>query len=194
MYRYTDRMRKVNLVLDSGVLGQIRSINSTFRFFLDRENTIKEDPTLGGGAMYDVGCYPLNLIGLVADAEPESIVVECDRPHGVDINLSALLRYESGLIASLHCGFNAFGRMHSEIIGTSGNLLIPDTFIGDAGQLVLQSQKRNEFIPIVESDRYGEEIRDFSAAILEKREPMLALEESLRNMRIVDRIMEQVQR
>jgi predicted dehydrogenase len=194
MYRYTDRMSQINRVLGSGVLGQIRSVNSTFRFLLDRENTIKENPELGGGALYDVGCYPLNLIGLVAGAEPVSVAVECDKSHGVDINLSALLRYESGLIASLHCGFNAFGRMHSEIIGTDGTLLAPDTFLDDAGQLALHTRQGCALIPVAESDRYGEEIRDFSAAILENRSPMLSLEESLRNMRILDCILEQVRR
>jgi predicted dehydrogenase len=194
MYRYTDRMAQINRVLGSGVLGQIRSVNSTFRFLLDRENTIKENPELGGGALYDVGCYPLNLIGLVAGAEPVSVAVECDKSHGVDINLSALLRYESGLIASLHCGFNAFGRMHSEIIGTDGTLLAPDTFLDDAGQLALHTRQGCALIPVAESDRYGEEIRDFSAAILENRSPMLSLEESLRNMRILDCILEQVRR
>ena len=68
MYRYTERTRQIRAILDSGRLGKIRSINSTFRFLLDRENTIKENPALGGGALYDVGCYPLNLIGLVAQA------------------------------------------------------------------------------------------------------------------------------
>lgn len=194
MYRYTDRLRQICRILDSGVLGKILSVNSTFRFFLDRENTIKEKPELGGGAMYDIGCYPLNLIGLVAKAEPVSVSVECDKPRGVDINLSAVMRYESGLIASLHCGFNAFDRMHSEIVGTGGALLVPDTFLDVPGQITLQTRKGCELIDIAASDRYAEEIRDFSAAILEKRAPKLSLEESLGNMRILDRIVTQIQR
>lgn len=192
MYRYTDRMRQIGRILDSGVLGQIRSINSTFRFLLDRQHTIKEDPALGGGAMYDVGCYPLNLISLVAGAEPIAVAVECDKRHGVDVNLSALLRYEDGLVASLHCGFNAFGRMHSEIIGSDGMLLAPDTFLDDAGALALHTKDGCTLIPVAQSDRYGEEITDFSAAILEKRAPKLSLDESMRTMRTLDRIMAQV--
>lgn len=194
MYRYTDRMRQIGRILDSGVLGQIRSVNSTFRFYLDRQNTIKENPALGGGAMYDIGCYPLNLIGLVAGAEPVSVAVECDKPRGVDINLSALLRYDSGLIASLHCGFNAFGRMHSEIVGSEGALLVPDTFLDVPGQITLHSGKGIELIDVAESDRYAEEIRDFSAAILEGRAPKLGLEESLRNMRALDAIMMKIRK
>ena len=194
MYRYTARMSKVGEILKSGVLGQIRSINSTFRFFLDRENTIKEKTELGGGALYDVGCYPLNLIGFVTQAEPLAIAVECHKPGGVDVNLSAVLRYADGLIATLHCGFDAFGRNYSEIVGTEGALLIPDTFLDDAGQITLMTKQGNESLAIPASDRYSEEIRDFSSAIQEGREPKLGLAESLRNMRILERIQEQVRR
>jgi len=190
MYRYTARMAKVCEILSSGVLGSIRSINSTFRFFLDRQNTIKENAQLGGGSLYDVGCYPLNLIGLVTQSEPTAIAVECDKAHGVDVNLSALLRYADGVIASLHCGFNAFGRNYSEIVGTDGALLIPDTFLDDAGYLTQQTLKGSQSIEVPQSDRYGEEIGDFSTAILEDRAPRLPLDESLRNMRVLDRLME----
>lgn len=188
MYRYTGRMAKVEEILASGVLGAIRSVNSTFRFFLDRVNTIKEQPGLGGGALYDVGCYPLNLIGLVAQSEPEAIAVECTRRNGVDVNLSAVLRYADGLIATLHCGFDAFGRNYSEIVGTDGALLVPDTFLDDAGQITLQTKTEIRQIAVAQSDRYGEEIRDFSRAILENRAPRLSLDESLRNMRVLDRV------
>ena len=192
MYRYTERMRKVEEILASGVLGPIRSINSTFRFFLDRQNTIKEQAELGGGALYDVGCYPLNLIGLVTQAEPEAIAVECAKQNGVDVNLSAVLRYADGLIATLHCGFNAFGRNYSEIVGTEGALLVPDTFLDDAGLLTLQTKQGNESITVAASDRYREEISDFSKAVLEGRAPKLPLDESLRNMRILERILEKI--
>src|ERR1017187_1773894 len=93
MYRYTDRTRRVLDVLRNGVLGEIRFITSTFRFLLANPASVKLKPELGGGALYDVGCYPVNFIGMVVDeivrnqsckAEsllPESISVECVRAN-----------------------------------------------------------------------------------------------------------------
>ena len=188
MYRYTARLQTVERILENGTLGEIRSINSTFRFFLDRANTIKENPDLGGGALYDVGVYPLSLIGLALPADPIDVQATCTRVHGIDNNLSALLHYESGAIASLHCGFNAFGRMHSEIIGTTGALLIPDTFLDDAGEIILQTKAGSERIPVPASDRYAAEILDFSAAIRENQTPKVRPDESLRTLRILDRL------
>ena len=188
MYRYTDRLAKVGEVLASGVLGSIRSINSTARFFLDRTNTIKEKPELGGGALFDVGCYPVNLIGMIARAEPVSVAVEYTRTKGVDVNLSAVLRYADGLIATLHCGFDAFARHYSEIVGTEGALLVPDTFLDDAGVITLLTKTETRRITVEHSDRYGEEILDFSLAIRDGRPPRLSLEESVRNTRVIDHI------
>ncbi|MFT3737027.1 MAG: Gfo/Idh/MocA family oxidoreductase [Rhodocyclaceae bacterium] len=190
MYRYTDRVRHVQAVLDSGELGAIRHVNASFRFLLDRENTIKEQAGLGGGALYDVGCYPINLLGLVTEKLPVRCQAYAEMKGGVDVNLSALLQYGDGMIANLHCGFNAHPYMHAEIIGTQGRLEIRDTFTDAAGELYVHTPAGTRSIAVAESDRYGAEFRDFSAAILEGRAPLLTLEESIRNMEVLDMIRE----
>lgn len=186
MYRYTDRMRAVREVISSGVLGPLRHINASFRFLLDRANTIKVDAALGGGALYDVGCYPVNLLGMITGETPKSCHVIAELEQGVDVNLSALLQYESGLIANIHCGFNAFGRMHAEVIGTQGMLEISDTFLDAADDIQIHTKEGTRHIAVEESDRYGAEFHDFSAAILEEREPLLSLDESIRNLEVLD--------
>lgn len=188
MYRYTDRSRKVREVVESGALGDIRHINASFRFFLDRPGTIKMKPELGGGALYDVGCYPVNFLGMVTGRRPVRCQAFAQMEQGVDVNLSAVLQYDDGLIANIHCGFNAFGKMHAEIIGTQGSLEIDDTFLDFRGGIRLHTKEGTRIIPIAESDRYRDEIVDFSAAILEGRTPALALDESIRNMEVLEMI------
>ena len=56
MYRYTARTRAVLAVIRSGVLGEIKQVDATFRFLLANPASIKLRPELGGGALYDVGC------------------------------------------------------------------------------------------------------------------------------------------
>jgi xylose dehydrogenase (NAD/NADP) len=196
MYRYTDRTRQVQAVLRSGVLGEIKFVHASFRFLLDRPDSIKYRPELGGGALYDIGVYPVNFAGMVADeftggpgtARPASISVECVRAGGIDEVCSVLLRYPSGLIASLHCGFTAHKRVAAEIIGTKGVLEIPETYFDPAGALMLTRGDERREIPVAASDRYRHEVEDFAAAILEKRPPQLGLVESLRNAEVIDRI------
>jgi len=196
MYRFTDRTRQVREVLRSGVIGEVKFVHASFRFLLANPASIKLKPELGGGALYDVGVYPVNFAGLVADeaaggpglARPESISVECGRAGGIDEIFSALLKYPSGLIASLHCGFNAQKRVMAEIIGTKGMLEIADTFFDPAGSLVLTCGEERREIPVAVSDRYRSEVEEFSAAILEDRAPELTLAESLRNAEVLDRL------
>lgn len=189
MYRYTDRTRQLQAVLASGALGEIRHVNASFRFLLDRPGTIKMQPELGGGALYDVGVYPLNLLGLISKgALPVSVHAEAQFDQGVDVNASVLLRYESGLLATLHCGFNAFGQMGAEIVGSQGRLTIPDPFLGEAGELILSTAQGSRSLPVAATERYTEQVRDFAAAILEERAPLLGLDESIRNLEVLDMI------
>jgi predicted dehydrogenase len=99
------------------------------------------------------------------------------------------LRYPAGLIASLHCGFNAQKCIASEIIGTDAMLEVPDTFLGDAGALTLTRGDERREIPVPASDRYRLELEDFSEAIFQKRAPRLGLAESLRNAQVMDRLL-----
>jgi xylose dehydrogenase (NAD/NADP) len=189
MYRYTDRTRQLRAVLDSGVLGEIRHVNASFRFLLDRPGTIKMNAELGGGALYDVGVYPLSLLGLITQgALPIMVHAEAQFENGVDVNTSVLMRYESGLLATLHCGFNAYSQTGAEIIGTQGRLVIPDPFLGEAGELTLSTAQGMRTIPINATDRYTAQMRDFAAAILQQRSPLIPLRESIRNLEVLDLI------
>ncbi len=194
MYRYTARTRAALEVLRSGALGEIKFIHASHRFLLNRPDSIKLKPELGGGALYDVGCYPINFASLVVDTcaggvRPESIAVECVRAGGIDESFSALLKYPGGLIASLHCGFNANKRIVAEIIGTKGVLEVPDTFLDNAGTITLTLGDERREIPVAASDRYRLEIEDFAGAILENRALALDLAESVRNAELLDRLL-----
>ena len=188
MYRYTERTKKIQEILESGLLGEVRHVDSTFRFFLDREGTIKMKRELGGGALYDVGCYPVNFASMIMKEEPVEISAAAKMENGVDVQVSVLMEYEDGKTSSLHAGFNAFGKNYSEIIGTKGRLEIPDSFLDSEGIITLYTKEGKEELFVPECHRYTLEFEDFSKAILEKRAPLLTLDESILNSRILDRI------
>lgn len=197
MYRYTERTRQVVDVLKSGVLGEIKFVQASFRYPMTNPVSIKLKPELGGGALYDVGCYPINLIGLIADiaegaiagsVRPESIAVECVRSGGIDVISSALLRYRTGMIAALHCGFNSQKRIHAEIVGTKGALEVPETYFDAAGALTVIVGEERKKIVVAQSDRYRSEVEDFADAIRQGRAPQFGLAETLRNAEVLDQL------
>lgn len=190
MYRYTERTRQVQAIVASGVLGELKYINSCYRFHLTRPNDIRLLPELGGGAIFDVGCYPINFISMLLNDTPVSLQAEAEMVNGVDIICSAALRYANGVIANVNCGFNGFERVYSEIVGTKGFLEVPDTFLGNAGELTLKTASGIEKIPVPASDRYLLQMDGFATAIINNAEPILSTSETLRNMEIIDRLLE----
>lgn len=198
MYRYTPRTQKVVEVVRSGALGEIRQVNAAFRFRLDRPS-IKLQRELGGGSLYDVGCYPINFVGLMVDTLaggqpgagglPERIAADAVWENGVDMNFAALLHYRSGLMATIQSGLNAHRQIYAEVIGTQGTLQVTDAFLGDSNPLVLWSGEERREIPVPPCDRYQLEIEDFSAAVLERRAPAFSLVETVRNAELLDRLL-----
>lgn len=199
MYRYSSRLRQVLEVLHSGVLGELRQINATFRFLLTDPNAFNLRPELGGGSLYDVGCYPVNLIGLVVDAlageapgaggQPHSVAAECVRgASGVDLTFAALLRYPSGLVATISSGFDSHERIFAELIGTRGVLEVPNVFFGPAEPMILFADGNRRSMPVAVEDCYRLEAEDFADAILTRRSPRLSLRETQRNTEVIDRL------
>jgi xylose dehydrogenase (NAD/NADP) len=198
MYRYTPRVEKVVEVLKSGVLGEVKQVNSSFRFRLLPPST-RFKPELGGGSLYDVGCYPINFLGLVVDTlaggqpgaggQPEIVGADCVREYGVDMNFSALLRYPTGLMANIQSGFSTQRRVFSEIIGTEGVLEVPGTFQGEDQPLVLFVGDERREIPVPPSDRYVLEVEDFADAVISGRPPRFSLVETVRNAEVLDRLL-----
>lgn len=188
MYRYTARIKQVQEILNSGVLGEIKFVSSTFGISLPDKPSIKWDPVLGGGSLYDVGCYPVNFVGMVLHADPIAISAQFVMRNNVDSQTSAVLRYENGTIAVINSWFQAARTVGSEITGSRGRLIVPDTFMGNAGALTLCTDEGEKQYPVPASERYVLEVEDFSDALLNKRKPLLDLEETVRNMRVVDKI------
>lgn len=190
MYRYSDRIGKVKKIIQENKIGQVKYVNSYFFSLASRASGDRINPTLGGGSLFDLGCYPVNLVGMISGAEPISIAAEAIPINGVDRLLSAVLRYETGLIANIHCGWiNEFRSLGTTIMGTEGTLEVPEPFWGNPGSIFLTTPNGREEIPVVETDRFRAEIEDFADAIRENRPFMVDVEESVLNLKIIEKIL-----
>ena len=190
MYRFTVRTRKLKEILSDGAIGQIRHINATLRFKLDDPTDIRLNPKLGGGSLWDVGCYPVNLIGMLMGEEPQDVCALKTQRNGVDDSLSAVLRYKNGVLATVNSGLNSHSCMMTEINGETGTLLIRDSFDQTDTPILLVKDGLTTEIPVPASKRYVAEVEDMSDAILKNREPGFSLAETRRNIGIILLILE----
>jgi predicted dehydrogenase len=133
MYRFHPQTRLVLDILRSGDLGTIHTVEADFSYRLvpsSRPARIT-DPHLGGGAILDIGCYPVSYAHLVAGAgaaAPPTAEVERGRADvrgGVDWRATALLRFDNGIAARIGTGHDADRSPSIVVTGTRGQLVVP---------------------------------------------------------------------
>ncbi|MCX7920861.1 MAG: Gfo/Idh/MocA family oxidoreductase [Clostridia bacterium] len=186
MYKYTMRTKTVKQLVSSGIIGEVKRIHSSFGFTLDRDNNFRLDASMGGGCLYDVGCYPVSFIGMILESIPISVSAECIMQGSIDIDFSAVLKYENGVLCTISSSFKEFYRPFSQIIGTKGLIEVPFTFQGYGGAVTVVKDSEKKEIEVQECDRYILEIEDFADAIINNRQPMVSLEDTLRNMKVIE--------
>jgi predicted dehydrogenase len=139
-YRAQPQTLKMRELLDAGVIGDIRLIQASFGFTLADGENIRLRPDLAGGALMDVGTYPVSLVRLVAKARPVRVhAVAQWTGGGVDRATAATLQFESGLIAQITCSFNTCVHRQALIAGSNG--MIQTTYLNHTSappQAVLQ--------------------------------------------------------
>ena len=128
-YRFHPHITRLRQIVRGGELGTVRAVRAAFGFAMNNPGDFRWDPARGGGALYDVGTYPVNLIRLLL-GEPRGAVAQARwTPGGVDTGLSGVLDYE-GALASLDCAFD-WGEPSTQrlsVVGTRATLDVDGVF------------------------------------------------------------------
>jgi xylose dehydrogenase (NAD/NADP) len=187
MYRHHPLTDATIAIARSGRLGRIRGYKGAFTFPLIRQGDVRLDPALGGGSLWDVGCYPLSYANLLADAAPLDVFGwQHLSPSGVDLEFAATMRYADDAVAQFDCGFNGPFRAEMEVIGTDATLRIARPFrTDDRSRLLLTIGDETESLPCPAAAPFAGEILDMEAAALDGRAPRVTLSESRRTVNTI---------
>lgn len=180
MWRHTPQVRRFVELLPE--IGELVSIRATFSFVIADEGDVRMDPGLNGGSLMDVGCYCVSGSRLVAAEEPAAVFgVQTLAPSGVDRAFSGLLRFRSGVVAEIVAGFTSNHRS-LEAIGSRGNLLLGDPWLGEQGGITLGGRQ----IAVESEDAYRLEVENMSAAILGDAKQLLGRADALGQARTIE--------
>ena len=190
MYRYGGKFRKMMEILESGVLGKIKAVQGSHGYTLDWASPAREDPSLGGGCLYDVGCYVVDCMNAVAKSQGGKLTDAKAFTMGtpVDYHAAAALSYDCGLVGVLQSWFDCAQEQRVLIAGEKGTLNIPMIFEGGGGQMFLTVGGKTETIEIPHADPYQLEAEAFSRAILGVENDLMPMEDTLANMRTLDKL------
>jgi len=187
MYRFHPQHQRVMALLESGLIGEIRSVRASYSFMMRpaRLYRLAEPITRGGGAMWDIGCYAIHSLRWFFKEAPRQVVAVAKYvASGADSAASGVIDFGEGRFGHFDFSFERARRCEYELIGTQGGLKchIVWQLPGD--------------VPIIswwtEDGRYGEErlppanhfqleVEHFSACVLEDRAPALSLEDAKLN-------------
>ena len=136
--RYMPLCRKIAEVLESGVIGAPGMLTASLCYKIDHKERVMR-PELGGGALLDLGVYPLHFARMFFGGEVERVVSNCLMgPTGVDLQESVSLMYSHGRLASLQCSAVCRADRQAVIGGEKGYLVVDnvnnptrvDVFVG----------------------------------------------------------------
>ncbi|GAA4689044.1 Gfo/Idh/MocA family oxidoreductase [Streptomyces chumphonensis] len=122
--------RLVRRLLAEGAVGRPRAVSAAFTVPRRPAGDIRLRPELGGGALLDVGCYPLRAASLLLGS-PLTVVgatAYTDPRYGVDVAGAALLRRPDGVTAQLTFGMDHHYTSRYEVLGTEGRLRLDHAF------------------------------------------------------------------
>jgi predicted dehydrogenase len=180
MWRHTPQVKRFLELLPE--VGELRSIRATFSFVLTDGTDARLDAGMDGGALMDVGCYCISGSRLIAGAEPSRVFGEQTLTQSdVDQAFSGLLRFPTGVVAEIVAGFTSDHRS-LEAIGSKGNLLMRDPWLGEYGGIELGGRA----VPVAPDDAYRLELENISAAILGNGRPLLGRADALGQARTID--------
>jgi predicted dehydrogenase len=192
MWRHHPQVATARRMLADGAIGELRlvraSASSVLLSFRD-PGDIRLQPELDGGALMDAGCYCVSGLRTLAGAEP--VRVQADRVvgrFGVDMRLSALLRFPGDVLGVMDCGFDLHRRQQLEAIGDAGRLVLDDPWLGrDPTITVERADGAVERRPIPPRDgSYALELEDFEAAVRGERAPLLGREDAEAQAAVID--------
>jgi predicted dehydrogenase len=122
-YRAQPQTLKLRELLDEGAVGRVQLIQASFGFTLKDAVNIRLDPSLAGGALMDVGSYPVSLARMVAKEGPSRVSALAKwTATGVDRTLVATIEFPGGLLAQISCSFDTAVHRQALIAGTEGIL------------------------------------------------------------------------
>jgi D-xylose 1-dehydrogenase (NADP+, D-xylono-1,5-lactone-forming) len=195
MYKHHPQTLKVLELLKQRVIGDLLVIKGAFTFNLTRSGDVRLNPEMGGGSIWDVGCYPISYTRLIAGEEPiEALGWQVLGPTGIDDVFVGQLRFTSGLLAQFECGFHSPYRAWMEIVGTGGTMWLSKPFKPESDNwIVIKHGDRVESIEAPSQDLYQGEIEDMENAVLGGKPQRVPIEDSRANVALIKALLESAQ-
>ncbi|MFE9660183.1 Gfo/Idh/MocA family oxidoreductase [Streptomyces sp. NPDC005955] len=200
MWMYCNPLvRRLKALVDDGAIGEVRAVHADFGIDGSFPATHRlRDPRQGGGALLDLGVYPVSFAHLIL-GEPSGVTARATlSPEGVDLQTGMVLSYDSGALAVLHCAVNAHTPVIASITGSKGRVEVPAGFFYPDRFVLHRDGREPETFTAATEDGPRDTLRHEAAEVMrclrEKatESPLVPLDGSLAVMRTLDAVRDRI--
>jgi len=191
MYRFHPQHARVQEIVRSGIIGEIRSVRASYSFMMRpaRMYRLAQNTDLGGGAMWDIGPYAVHTLRMCFGVEPVAVTAIARYAEtGADITTSGVLDFGDGRHGHFDLSFERARRSEYEITGTKGGVKCHTVWQlpGDVPVISWWAEdgQRGEE-QLLPSNHFRLEIEQFSACVLAGKAPLLTLADAKANCRTI---------
>lgn len=186
MYRHHPQTLKVCELIESGAIGELRLIRGAFTYSLSRPGDVRLRPELGGGSMWDIGCYPISFARTVLGGPtPEAVFGwQVIGPTGVDVSFFGQIRFANGVYAQFDSSFQSAFRMIMEFVGSEGCITLTNAFKPDSAHslMLIHADDSVETFRFPDQELYLGEVEDLYDAIVYAKPQRIPLADSRKNV------------
>lgn len=191
MYRHHPQWQRAKQLVDSGGIGELRTIQSFFSYFNRDPENIRNQAASGGGSLMDIGCYSISLSRFLFQAEPERVfgVIEYDPQFQTDRLATGILDFGDLGTSSFTCSTQLVPYQRVNIFGTEGRVEIEIPFNAPPDQPCRMWHQRGEEIEEIIfdiCDQYTIQGDLLSRAILDDTPVPTPLADAVANMRVIE--------
>ncbi|MDJ0749460.1 MAG: Gfo/Idh/MocA family oxidoreductase [Woeseiaceae bacterium] len=193
--RFHPLFARVMELLDSGAIGTVLSMSSHFNVPIPSEpGELRYDKRLGGGAMMDLGCYPVHWVRNAAAEEPDVVSANADwHESGVDVAMEAELQFPLGATASVSCSMseNLPDKLDANltVTGEEGTLAVDNPLAPHIGhELTLETDRGVVSEQFGSESTYHYQLRHTVDVIENGATQLTGGADAIGNMRVIDAI------
>lgn len=198
MYRLHPMWRLVRELVEEGKIGEVLAVQTVFSYHNVDPADIRNIPEYGGGALYDIGCYAVNVSRMLFGGEPSHVEasIRRDPTFGTDVLTSALLDFD-GRHSTFTCSTQLEDDQRVVVLGSSGRLVIeiPFNIPHDRVTRVLQFSGGSPpadpgliIHEVVPADQYAVQVDAFSRALRDGTEVPTPPIDAVRNLEVIEQI------